>query len=208
MNDTPVVTPATFTVAENSAIGTVVGTISVNDPDVGDTRAFTLSGPDAAAFAIDSSGQITVNGSLNFELKPTYMFTVNVTDSGLAVGSATVTVNLTDVTEAGPTITGVYLNSTSWHVNYADILDDGFINGTRLGAKLNGANQLDNQAWVNINQIVLQFSTNVGASLSVSDFVLTSLPGLRADATAGIVSANNFRKLSWQYRTTDTKSID
>jgi hypothetical protein len=54
-----------FSLAENSANGTVVGTVAANDPDVGDTHTFSIvSGNVGGAFAINpTTGQITVADS-------------------------------------------------------------------------------------------------------------------------------------------------
>ncbi len=126
---------------------------------------------------------------LNFELKPSYTLVVRVTDNGTPVlsGTANITVNLTDVAEAGPKITGVYLNSTAWLPAYSDFVDDGVINSSRLGYKVSGASQLSNSAWVSLNQIVLTFSADVSASLDLNDFDLSGVAGLRADGTTGVI---------------------
>ncbi|WP_295622784.1 FG-GAP-like repeat-containing protein [uncultured Lamprocystis sp.] len=102
------VTPATFSLAENSPASTSVGTVSATgtapltfaisagnaDPD-GDTRP---------AFAIDAgSGVITVNdaGDLDYETTPRYDLTVTVTDTSGASDWAAVRVNLANVDEPG-----------------------------------------------------------------------------------------------------------
>jgi len=105
VNEAPVPTGGPFTIAENSAIGTVVGTVVPNDPDTGQTHAFSITGGNTGgAFAINSTtGQITVANSaaLDFEATPSFGLAVQVTDNGAPVetGAATVTVNLTDVNE-------------------------------------------------------------------------------------------------------------
>src|SRR5690606_15407706 len=79
VNDAPV--PAdgqVFTVAENSANGTVVGTVAADDVD-GDTLSFAITGgTGSTAFAIDDAGRITVAdvGQLDFE--GTQSFTLEV----------------------------------------------------------------------------------------------------------------------------------
>ena len=101
-------------IAENSALGTVVGSVSVSDPDAGDTFSYALTnGNTAGAFAIDATGQITVANpaALDFETVPGQAFTLEVTvtdqgGTGLA-STATVTVNLTDVNEA-PAVTRLH----------------------------------------------------------------------------------------------------
>lgn len=94
-----------YTVAENSAAGTVVGSAHANDPDAGDTRAFTITGGSGAGlFAIDAAtGQITVTGALNYEAASSYTLDLRVTDAGGLFDSRTVTINITDVNET-PTI--------------------------------------------------------------------------------------------------------
>ncbi len=106
VNEAPVVNAATFSLNENSANGTAVGTVTFSDPDNGQSGSFSIiSGNTGGAFAINaSSGQITVNNSaaLNYEATPTFHLTVQVTDNGTppASGSNTITINLNDVNEA------------------------------------------------------------------------------------------------------------
>ncbi|MCH8992068.1 MAG: tandem-95 repeat protein, partial [Acidobacteria bacterium] len=105
VNDAPVVDDQTFAVDENSNSGTVVGVVAAGDPDAGDTLSYAItSGNASGAFAIDSaSGQITVSdaGPLDFEVTPTFLLTVQVTDdAALPLGDvATVTINLSDINE-------------------------------------------------------------------------------------------------------------
>ncbi len=106
VNDAPVVTPATFSLPENSPAATVVGTVSTSDQDV-PTQALSYAitaGNTAGAFTIGpATGQITVaNASaLDFETNPSFSLTVQVTDNGSPPlsGSATITVNLANANE-------------------------------------------------------------------------------------------------------------
>ena len=95
---------ATRSVAENSAAGTNVGAaVTATDPDAGDTLTYTLSGTDAASFAIGgSTGQITtVDGeSYDYEVKSSYSLKVEATDGKGGTASIAVTVNLINVNEA------------------------------------------------------------------------------------------------------------
>ncbi len=110
VNEPPVVTAATLSVPENSAVNTPVGTVAANDPDAGQTKTFSITnGNTGGAFGIDSAtGAITVaaQSALNFETTPTFTLTVQATDNASPAlsGSATITVNLTDVNEA-PVVT-------------------------------------------------------------------------------------------------------
>jgi ELWxxDGT repeat protein len=105
-NDPPTVTPATFTLPENSAVGTVVGTVQGADPDPQTTLTYAIvAGNERGAFAIDgTTGQITVVDvrPLNFEVTPQFVLTIQATDDGSPAlsSSATITVNLTNVNEA------------------------------------------------------------------------------------------------------------
>ncbi len=105
VNEAPVVTAATFSLAENSPNGTAVGTVSASDPDAGQTRTFSIvSGNTNGAFAINAStGAITVANvaALDFETTPVFNLTVRATDNGSPAlfGQAVVTINLTDIVE-------------------------------------------------------------------------------------------------------------
>jgi LPXTG-site transpeptidase (sortase) family protein len=113
VNEAPEVDAHTFSVAENSANGTFVGTATANDQDTGDSFTFGLTaGNELGVFAIDpATGMITVadNTNLNYEANPTFHLTVTATDSHGLPGSNTVTVNLIDVGEAP---TDINLSST------------------------------------------------------------------------------------------------
>ena len=101
----PSISNTAFTIAEDIADTTVVGSV----PNSGDTNGLTYSftgGSNAGgAFAIDSDGQITVNdtSAIDFENPPLagparFALAVMVTD-GTTADTATVTVNLTDIDE-------------------------------------------------------------------------------------------------------------
>ncbi|WP_175304539.1 tandem-95 repeat protein [Candidatus Nitrospira nitrificans] len=104
VNDAPTdLSLSANTVAENSANGTVVGTVSGTDVDTGDTKTYSFTDNAGGRFAINSStGQITVaDGSLlNYETATSHGITVRVTDSGGLTYDETFTINLTNVNEA------------------------------------------------------------------------------------------------------------
>ncbi len=107
LNEPPVIDAATFTIADNSGPGTVVGTPIVTDPDPGQTHTFAITdGNTGGAFAIDpSTGAIATAIVVDFETTPSYSLTVAVTDDGTPplTGTAAITVNVANVNEA-PTI--------------------------------------------------------------------------------------------------------
>ena len=92
----------TFKVEENSPAGTKVGSpIPANDPD-GDTLTYSLSGDDAASFAIDSAGQITTVAGVDYdyENKSAYTPEVVIADGRGSSFRFPLPINLIDVNEA------------------------------------------------------------------------------------------------------------
>ncbi|PLX83591.1 MAG: hypothetical protein C0617_10650 [Desulfuromonas sp.] len=115
-DETPVVTAAqSFSVAENSAATTSVGTAAATDGDAGTTfQAWTITtnaNPDGdadLAFAIDpATGAITVNdaGDLDRETNASLTVSVTVSDGANTSAPETLTVNITDVNDVAPEVT-------------------------------------------------------------------------------------------------------
>ncbi|MEC4892898.1 MAG: cadherin domain-containing protein [Oscillatoria sp. PMC 1051.18] len=110
-NQPPVAEDATFTVAENSAVGTSVGTVTAEDPDLPPdaTLSYVITagnldpdGDGVNAFTIDpDTGEITVAdaGDLDFETTPNFDLEITVTDPENLTDTADITVNLTNVVE-------------------------------------------------------------------------------------------------------------
>ena len=93
-------------VAENTAATQNIGdAVAATDADSGDTLAYTLTGTDAASFAIGSGGQLQTKASLDYETKKSYTVTVTATDPSTATDTITVTITVTNVNEA-PTLSG------------------------------------------------------------------------------------------------------
>ena len=106
INEAPVISDQTFSIAENASNETPVGTVAASDPE-GDTLSYSIeSGNTGDVFAIDSSsGQITVSGTLDHETTESYLLAVKVSDGGTPAlsSAATITINITDINEP-PTI--------------------------------------------------------------------------------------------------------
>ena len=107
VNEAPAFTKESykFTVAENVAKETSLGTAEATDPDIYNARFgtlyFSLDGDEAAPFDINgSTGEITVSKSakLDYEVKKIYEFYAVVTDKKFTK-KVPVTVNVTDVDE-------------------------------------------------------------------------------------------------------------
>lgn len=105
VNDPPKVTPATFSVIEDAVFNTVVGTVLATDDDVGQTRAFSITGGNVGnAFKIHpTTGVISVNttAAIDFEATPVFSLIVTATDNGVpvAAGSGTITINVTNIND-------------------------------------------------------------------------------------------------------------
>jgi serine protease len=104
VNEAPSIADQAFSLDENSAAGTLVGTIAASDPDAGDTLSFSVTGGSGAGvFAVDAgTGEITVLDAeaLDFETTPSFTLEVEVEDVGGLSDTATVTISLNDVNEA------------------------------------------------------------------------------------------------------------
>ena len=93
-----------FSVSEDAATGTAVGTVSATDPDEGDSVAYSITaGNGDGKFSIGASGgSITVAGSLDYETTLSYTLTVQAIDGNSGTATATVKISVTDVSEAAP----------------------------------------------------------------------------------------------------------
>ncbi|MEF8761583.1 MAG: cadherin domain-containing protein [Candidatus Accumulibacter sp. UW25] len=98
---------ASEAVAENASTGTVVGiTAFASDADATDnTVTYSLTDDAGGLFAIDANtGEVSVNGALDFESADSHNITVLATSSDTSTSSQTFTITVTDVNEA-PVIT-------------------------------------------------------------------------------------------------------
>ena len=91
----------TRSIPENTPAGVHIGEpVSAKDADSGDTLAYTLSGTDAAAFAIDqTTGQLKTKAALDFETKNAYAVVVTASD-GSQETTTRVAIRVTDVDES------------------------------------------------------------------------------------------------------------
>ncbi|WP_425390281.1 cadherin domain-containing protein [Ekhidna sp.] len=107
-NEAPSVTDVSFTIDENSAIGTSLGTLTSSDPENDDLTFSITTGNDLGAFQIDANtAEVTVSDAtpLDFETNPTFEITIAANDGELT-SEATISVSLSDRNEA-PSVTDV-----------------------------------------------------------------------------------------------------
>ncbi len=122
LNDTPpVITPnQQFSIAENSAVSTSLGTVLASDVDtVGSFQNWQIqSGNNDNIFVIDSlSGEITVgnNALLNYEHQTSYTLVVTVSDGVTTSAAETLQITVTNVNEQPHelTLTGGFVDENS-----------------------------------------------------------------------------------------------
>ena len=103
VNEAPAMNSATFSIFENSSMGTSVGFATSTDSDTGDTKNFTIvSGNLNGAFGINAgSGEIVVlnPAALDFETITSFSLSVAVADAAGASSTAIVTINVTNVSD-------------------------------------------------------------------------------------------------------------
>ena len=96
----------TRVIAENTAVGTNIGTpVAATDTD-NHTLTYTLSGnPDAEAFSIvKTSGQLQTKEALDYETQASYTVTITVYDGNSGGDRISVTINVADVAGAAPSV--------------------------------------------------------------------------------------------------------
>ncbi|MEI6178315.1 MAG: DUF6288 domain-containing protein, partial [Verrucomicrobiota bacterium] len=100
-NSAPVVNDQSFSLNENTSVGSSVGTIASSDANAGDVRTYSITaGNTGGAFSLNSlTGQLTVGAGIDFESIPSYVLTVAVTD-GLLTDTAAITVTVNNVNDA------------------------------------------------------------------------------------------------------------
>ena len=113
VNETPIdLALSASTVAENQALGTVVGALSTTDPDASNTFTYTLVSGDGdtdnGAFTID--GNSLKASTFNFEAKSSYSVRVRSTDQGGLAFEKVFVVTVTNVNESP---TGLTLSAAS-----------------------------------------------------------------------------------------------
>jgi hypothetical protein len=100
VNEIPVINDVSFSVAENSSTGASVGVVSAVDQEGGELTYSIVSGNTNSLFNINpSTGEITLNGSVNFEGVKSYTLGVLVSDNALT-SIKDLVISITDVNES------------------------------------------------------------------------------------------------------------
>ena len=100
-NDDPTAVSLSASVVNENADGAVVGILTTDDVDVGDTHTYSLSGDDASLFeVVNGELKLKAGVSADYESKSTYAVTVTTTDGSGSTFAQSFNVAITDVNEA------------------------------------------------------------------------------------------------------------
>ncbi len=160
--------PYAFSIAENSANGTAVGTVSATDDDTTDTVTYSITaGNGDSKFAISStSGAITVAGALNYENLASYSLTVQASDGRGGRDTATVNVTVTNVPEGKPAIPSgldVSLSSGTFSISWNTVTGaDEYQVQYRLGSSGN---------WTSLDAVTTTSTAHTPATPVVCDTI-------------------------------------
>ncbi len=100
VNQLPVITAQSFSIAEDAAIGSTVGQVNASDENPA-TLTFAVLSESPLPFALDpATGEITASEALDYENISEYQFEVEVTDEEGLSATALIDIQLTDVLEA------------------------------------------------------------------------------------------------------------
>ena len=92
--------PTTLSVAENSALGTNIGSpFTASDAD-NDTLSYSLEGTDGDNFSISNTGQLSTDAHLDYEAKTSHSVTLKVS-AGTESDTHDVTINITNQSDTG-----------------------------------------------------------------------------------------------------------
>ncbi|QYU70303.1 TonB-dependent receptor [Leptolyngbya sp. 15MV] len=130
VNDAPTdIGLSNASVAENSAVGTLVGLLSATDVDGGPASFSIVGGP--GPFAINGN-RLEVAGALDFETQATYSVTVRADDGAGGTYDETFVIAVEDVDEGGGNVPPVVGDDSE------TVAEDGVLNGTVAGLASDG----------------------------------------------------------------------
>ena len=177
INEAPTdITLSANTLAENSAIGTLVGTLSATDIDVGvnplETATFSFcGGSDDANFSLDGAA-LKSSAIIDYENTSTQSVCVTVTDSGTLSFDKTLTVNISDVNEI-PTITSSAITTISQNTAYNYALSATDVEGDALSWSVTSGTSLP--SWLSLEAPSAEFELVGLAGFSSGDASYNSL---------------------------------
>ena len=185
VNETPTdISLSASTVAENSANGTVIATLSATDVDADDTFTYSLVAGNGTNDADNGlvtivGNELRVNGAIDFETNPTLAINVRVTDAGGLSYTKALTVDVTDGNDAPVISTNGGANVSA---NYAE-------NATSVVADVDATDADGNTLTYSITGAdVALFDINSGTGA----VTWKAAPNYEAPADAGADNVYNF----------------
>ncbi len=157
----------------------IVGTLSANDPDLGDTASFTIVGElpvgTGNAFAINAEDElIVVNGSL-LTAGTTRFVIIRITDSMGATLDQTLPISIVaQPSDLPPVVSQVIATSTQWGAGFINAVDGAGTGNGRGIAIATGAIPIPHD---DVNRLLLYFSESI-TNVTTNNFELRNSTGL------------------------------
>ncbi len=186
-------------VVENSAAGTLVGTLSALDPDAGDNTTFTLEDSAGGLFAINGNN-LVVAGAIDHEVATLHQVTVRATDAGGLFKEQVFTVGVSDVT--GITVTGDASANSLVGTPEDDVLQglggDDQLQGLAGNDQIDGGDGLDRAIYTDATGglIINMVSGTVNGAAGYGNDLLQSVEMVRGSNFADSYGAGAFDALS------------
>ncbi|SHJ79148.1 Cadherin domain-containing protein [Rubritalea squalenifaciens DSM 18772] len=192
VNEAPTAVEASGSVAENSAVGTTVATVTSTDPDAGDSVTYVITaGNTGSAFTIDgNTGAVSTNAVLNYEVASNYQLAVTATDAGGLSDTVSVSVSVIDVNEAPTAANGsgsiaedATVGSTVTTVSASDSDAGDTLSYSITGGNTGGAFLVNSSTGVITTAASLDHESNSSYTLTVS---VTDAGGLSDTAAVNV----------------------
>ncbi len=207
--DPPVLPDATADLPENSVNATVVATLGVSDPDLGDPVPDThtyqiLSGNADNAFSVNNLGEILLNDAsqIDFESAAVRNLVVEVTDSGGLKDSANVDISIVDILE--PRVESIQINGGS--VQRSAIREV-----TLTFNQIVSIDQIGGDPFVFLNLGTLAEAVDapvISESGGKTVVTFTFLPGASVDATGSLVDGDYQLTIDYSRVTANGMTLD
>jgi surface protein len=222
------VTPANN--SENTAIGSVIGTLSSTDPDDNNTHTYSLISGDISNFEIVGS-ELRNTAVFDFEVKSNYVMTVRSTDQDDAFYDKELTIDIVNVNEATTfSLTGNPTSNAKEDFNVsATILDQDGIASVKLYTKkvsgasftasgslaatddvythtINGATAMDNIGVEYYFEMQDEFGTEVSETFIVSTVVDAGSVSISDKVNPG-TSVSNYSILAFPFESVNVSTL-
>ncbi len=183
-NDRPLIDSQTFTVAEDIDETVLIGQVVANDQD-NDPLTFSVDIDYDLLFEVSSTGEISLRSgsTLDFETKTSHQLDLFVSDGTETIG-ATITIDVTDVTESGGTVSRFAgnVNGIAGNIDGDALNDSAFGNPSSIERDSQGNIYIINSGYSNVRKIDVNNQVTT-LSLNLPNQVRQFIPqGLAVDS--------------------------